>query len=166
MRKIIFTITLLILSTTLFSQSRISKGDRQLDAGVGLSTWGLPLYIGLDFGIQDDITVGGELSYRSYRDKWNDDYYNHSIIGIIGNGNYHFNSILDLPKEWDFYGGLNIGFYMWNSPSGYGGSGSSPLGLGLQVGGRYFLNSNLGLNLELNGGNSVSGTKFGITYKF
>jgi outer membrane immunogenic protein len=39
------------------------------------------------------------------------------------------------------------------------------LGLGIQVGGRYYFNEKFGLNLEFGGGNYVSGGKFGISLK-
>jgi hypothetical protein len=42
----------------------------------------------------------------------------------------------------------------------------SGLGLGAQIGGRYFFKDNFGLNLEFGGGNALSGGKFGITYIF
>jgi hypothetical protein len=70
-----------------------------------------------------------------------------------------------MPKKWDFYAGLNIGFYVWSSPNDYKGSNSSGLGLGAQIGGRYYLSNKVGLNLELGGGNAFSGGKFGLTFK-
>ncbi|NVN95988.1 MAG: hypothetical protein HXX18_11960 [Bacteroidetes bacterium] len=166
MKKTIFSIVFLLLTIVLFAQKPISKGQTQLNAGIGLSGWGMPVYLGLDYGVHPDISVGGELSYRSYSENWVGVKYNHSVIGIIGNGNYHFNRIMNIPSPWDFYAGLNLGFYIINSPSNYGGGSSSGLGLGAQIGGRYYFNAKWGVNLELGGGNSVSGGKFGITYKF
>ncbi len=87
-------------------------------------------------------------------------------MGISTNGNYHFNRLLDILNYWDFYAGLNAGYYFWFSPSDYPGTGSSGVGIGAQVGGRYSFNNHFGLNLELGGGNTFAGGKFGITYKF
>jgi outer membrane immunogenic protein len=148
------------------AQSPLGKGNQQLNAGVGFSGWGIPLYIGVDFGVHQDITLGLEGSFRSYNQNFTGTDYNSSIIGLSGNGNYHFNTILDIPSNWDFYAGLNIGYFFWSSPSGYPGNGSSGLGLGAQIGGRYFFSKNFGLNLEFGGGNAFSGGKFGITYIF
>ena len=162
------TIVLLSLITAfaVHSQSPLGKGNHQLNAGIGFSGWGVPLYVGLDFGVSRDISLGIEGSFRSYGQKYTGSRYSSSIIGFSGNGNYHFNRILEIPSNWDFYAGLNIGYYVWSSPSNYPGSGSSSLGLGGQIGGRYFFKKNFGLNLELGGGDAFSDGKFGITYIF
>ena len=165
MKKQILTIALLITASVIFAQGPITKGQSQINAGVGLSSWGVPVYLGFDYGVHPDITLGGELSFRSYNNNWRSDKYHHSIIGILGNANYHFNTVLDIPSPWDFYAGLNLGFYSWSSPNDYEGSHTSGLGLGAQIGGRYYFSNKVGLNLEIGGGNAFSGGKFGITIK-
>jgi outer membrane immunogenic protein len=40
------------------------------------------------------------------------------------------------------------------------------LGLGAQIGGRYYFNNNWGINLELGGANTTSGYKIGASYRF
>ncbi len=161
-----FLLAALIFSTAkVFSQSPLPIGKAQFNAGIGLSEWGVPIYFGLDYSVHEDITVGGEFSYRSYREHWNNGYYRHNVIGISGNGNYHFNTLLDIPQEWDFYAGLNLGFYIWNSPNDYYGSRSTGVGLGLQIGGRYYFSDKFGINLEFGGGNAFSGGKFGVSIK-
>jgi outer membrane immunogenic protein len=165
MRKTVLTIVLLIAATAMFAQSPIDKGQAQFNAGVGLSSWGVPVYLGLDYGVHKDITIGGEFSFRSFNDNWSSHSYNHSIIGISGNANYHFNSLLNIPTNWDFYIGPNIGFYIWSSPTGYEGSHASGLGLGAQIGGRYYFSEKFGINLEFGGANVFSGGKFGISLK-
>ena len=148
------------------SQSPLNYKNHQLNAGIGFSGWGVPIYVGLDFGVGKDITLGIESSFRSYSQNYTGSRYRSSIIGISGNGNYHFNRLLEIPSNWDLYAGLNIGYFFWYTPSDYPGSSSSGLGLGAQIGGRYFINRNFGLNLEFGGGNAFSGGKFGITYIF
>ena len=165
MKKQVLTFALLIAAISVFAQGPISKGQSQINAGVGLSSWGIPVYLGFDHGVSQDITLGGELSFRSYDDDWSGHSYNHSVVGILGNANYHFNTILDVPSDWDFYAGLNLGFYNWSSPDDYDGSHTSGLGLGAQIGGRYYFSNNVGINLEFGGGNGLSGGKFGITLK-
>lgn len=165
MKKYIFVL-LVSFSTNLFAQSPIEVGQMQFNGGFGFSNYGLPIYLGLDYGFKDDISLGGELSFRSYNDNILGSKYNHSIIGISANANYHFNTLLDLTNEYDVYGGLNLGFYVWNSSGNYPGSRSSGIGLGLQIGGRYYFNDNLGVNLEFGGGNAASGGKAGISYRF
>ena len=39
--------------------------------------WGVPVYLGLDYGVHPDITLGGEISFRSYHDRWSGYEYNH-----------------------------------------------------------------------------------------
>jgi hypothetical protein len=165
MKKQILTIALLITASMIFAQGPISKGQSQINVGVGLSSWGVPVYLGLDYAVHPDITLGGELSFRSYNNNWRNDKYHHSIIGILGNANYHFNTVLDIPSPWDFYAGLNLGFYSWSSPNNYEGSQTSGLGLGAQIGGRYYFSNKVGINLEFGGGNAFSGGKFGLTIK-
>jgi outer membrane immunogenic protein len=165
MKKQIIIFLLLMTTSVIFAQGPISKGQSQINVGVGLSSWGVPVYFGLDYAVHPDITLGGELSFRSYNDNWNHDKYHHSIIGILGNANYHFNTILDIPSPWDFYAGLNLGFYSWSSPNDYEGSHTSGLGLGAQIGGRYYFSNKVGINLEFGGGNTFSSGKFGLTIK-
>jgi hypothetical protein len=165
MKKLFFILVFALGAQFVFAQNPIAKGGAQFNAGVGLSSWGIPLYVGFDYGAGRDITVGGELSFRNYNENWRNRRYNHSVIGIASNANYHFNRILNIPSEWNFYAGLNLGFFIWNSPDGYGGSRTSGLGLGGQVGGRYYFTNRLGINLELGGGNAFSGGKVGISLK-
>lgn len=163
MKKHVLTIVLAIFVTAAFAQSPVQKGKAQFNAGVGLSSWGVPVYLGLDFGVHPDITVGGELSYRGYDERINDVKYGHSVVGISGNGNYHFNRVLNIPSNWDLYAGLNVGFYIWDSANDYPGSHTSGLGLGAQLGGRYYFSDGIGVNLEFGGGNAFSGGKIGIS---
>lgn len=166
MKKVLFAaFTILLLSGSAYSQSPLPLGRTQVNLGVGLSDWGIPFYLGLDYSVHKDITIGGEFSYRSYRENWKDHYYHHGIMGFSGNGNYHFNSLLNIPQNWDFYAGLNIGFYVWTSSDTYDGKHGSGLGLGAQIGGRYYFTEKIGINLEFGGGNTFSGGKFGISIK-
>lgn len=162
-RTLIFTV--LFFSGFASSQSMLGKGGKQLNAGFGMSSWGLPVYAGMDFGVHKDVSLGVEASFRSYRHRFDGYYYNHSIIGISGNFNYHFNTLFSMPKEFDIYAGINAGFYIWNSPNNYYGNQTSGLGLGAQLGFRYYFNQKFGINLEAGGGNAFSGGKLGITYK-
>jgi hypothetical protein len=165
MKKYFLFVAFAFISAISFGQNALSTGKTQLNLGVGFSDWGVPLYIGLDHAVSRDVTFGGELSYRSYRDDWNYVYYDNTIVGISGDFNYHFNNLFHIQKNWDLYAGLNAGFYIWNTPISYGGSHTSGLGLGAQVGARYYFTNNFGINLEFGGGNEFSGGKLGITLK-
>jgi len=165
LKKQVLTFILLIVACAAFAQSPISKGQSQINVGVGFSSWGVPVYLGFDHGVHPDITLGAEASFRSFNDNWLSHKYRHSVIGIQGNANYHFNRILNIPSNWDFYAGVNLGFYSWNSPHDYEGSHTSGVGIGAQIGGRYYFSKNVGVNLEFGGGNAFSGGKFGLTIK-
>ncbi|HQR94397.1 MAG TPA: hypothetical protein PLK14_05720 [Sediminibacterium sp.] len=164
--KKIFAIVL-FTSMCLYAQSQnaLATGRSQLNFGLGLSNWGIPVYLGLDYGISKDITLGAELSVRNYDEDWNNGTYRQQIIGVIGNGNYHFNNALNIPSNYDFYAGLNVGFNIWTSPTTYGGSHSSGLAIGAQIGGRHYFSNKLGLNLEFSGGNSASNSKIGLSIR-
>lgn len=169
MKKLLVLSFLLGIGQLAFGQYALDKGQSQFNGGFGFSSWGVPIYAGFDVGVHRDISVGGELSFRSYYDNYRDpngNSYHHSIVGLAGNGNYHFNTLLEIPKNWDFYAGLNLGFYFWNSDDDYPGTRSSGLALGGQVGGRYYFSRKFGLNLEVGGANAFSGGKFGVTLKF
>lgn len=165
MKKYLLIISL-AFSSILSAQSPIEVGQMQFNGGFGFSNYGLPVYVGLDYGFKEDISLGGEVSFRSYSDNIIGTKYKHSIIGISANANYHFNTLLDITSEYDVYAGLNVGFYIWNSSGGYAGNGASGVGVGLQIGGRYYFNESWGVNLEIGGGNAASGGKVGVSYRF
>lgn len=165
MKKIIFTLSFILLTSLAFSQSALYRGSNQFNVGVGLSDSGIPLYIGFDHSVLTDFTLGGELSYRAYNEHWQNTYYNHNIIGVSGNANYHFNTLFGISPRWDLYAGGNVGFYVWTSPDGYTGNHSSSLGLGAQIGGRYYFSNSLALNIEFGGGNAFTGGKLGLSFR-
>ncbi len=167
MGKLLALLTILILCiyTTAFAQSPLPVGKAQLNAGAGVSSWGLPAYVGFDVSVHKDITVGGELSVRGYRDRWRNNDYNHAIVGVSANANYHFNSLLKIPQNFDFYAGANVGHYLWLSPNDYNGPDASRPNFGGQIGGRYYFTERFGINFEGGTGNAFSGGKFGITLK-
>lgn len=168
MRKLFLSLFMLFgLALTSQAQGTLRKGDTQLNAGLGLSGWGTPVYVGLDFGMGKNFTLGVEGSYRSYNQNYYGGKFDSSIIGLQGNGNYHFNEILDMDDEWDLYAGLALNYYIFQTDEIHKEhTKTSGLYPSAQVGARYFFSKSFGLNLELGGGNGTSGGKFGITYKF
>lgn len=85
-----------------------------MNAGFGTSVWGTPIYVGLDYGVHKDITIGGESSYCSDSQvqvcEMNN--YKFSLIGIGANRNYDFNRILEMPSKWDLYAGSGFNYYI------------------------------------------------------
>ena len=161
MKKVLLSLALVGTAFTYANaQGNLDKGNSQINAGVGFSGWGVPVYAGFDYGVTNDISLGAEASFvsRNYVG------YNFSVIGIGVNGNYHFNEILNIPEKMDFYAGVTLGYYIYNSPSGYAGTSFSGIGWGGQVGFRYFFTEKFGVNLHAGGG-TVSGGRLGVTFK-
>ncbi|WP_066627709.1 hypothetical protein [Labilibacter marinus] len=127
----------------------LSKGDKQLNMGLGFNSHGIPLYAGVDFAVHDDVTIGPEVNFVL------DEY---SYITFNFRGDYHFNRLLEITPDWDVYAGANAGL-------GVGDYGGSALQLGIQIGGRYYWSNKWGVNLEFGGGNTF-GTKLGVSMKF
>ncbi len=166
--KKLFVISFLIIgSLSAFAQGSLDKGGKQLNAGVGFSNFGVPIYVGMDFGVHESITVGPRLSYRNYNQTINGFAFNQNLIVLSFNGNYHFNKLIELPSEWDLYAGLTLGYYIWSvkdNNNNFNTNQSSGIGLDAQLGARYFFNDKVGLNLEFGGGTGNGGL-FGVTIK-
>ncbi len=133
------------------AQSPIGKGGKQLNFGFGLYSASLPMYAGMDFGVHEDITVGPQAGVDLRLD----------YLALSGRASYHFNSLIGIPRDWDFYAGLNLGFV-----AGLGNDRFSGLDLALHIGGRYYWNSSWGVNLEFGGGNNISGGRVGLSKRF
>jgi len=167
MKKILVFTVLCFVTVAIFAQNPLGKGEMQLNAGLGLGSFGKPVYLGLEYGIHEDISLAADVSYQSK----NYDYAKQSAIGASVKANYHFNRILKIDKKWDFYAGLGINYYKFNtkfsgSNTNYSFDYDSGFGFDAQVGGRYFFTESFGLNLEYGGGSNLSGGRLGITYKF
>lgn len=161
MKKI--TLLLCALSIVAFSfgqdkkspTANLDKSKMQFNVGVGLSTWGIPFYVGVDYWATPDITIGLEASAR-YSLMWS-----YGAIGASINGNYHVNKLLQLPDNFDLYGGLSAGPYI---SFGSYWANNFHVGISGQIGGRYKIKDNMWVQVELSGG-SLSGGKIGLTFR-
>lgn len=149
MRKLTFTTILILISVSVFSQhgqAPLAKGAKQINFGLGFSGSGLPAYVGMDFPIHGDWTVGPVLKIVFDED---------SKVGALGRVDYHWNRLLDIPSDWDFYLGANLGFLSGND---------FDMEFGLQLGGRWYWNNKWALNLEFGGGTGY-GSSLGVSRK-
>lgn len=151
-----FTLLFAFLAVGLFASAQgaapLSKGGRQMNFGVGFNEGGVPLFFGMDWAVHNDITVGGMAAFNL--DGF--DYMN-----LAARGDYHFNRIMGIPSNWDFYAGANLGFRI-----GFGDyNGNSGLDLGAQIGGRWFWSDKWGIMLEGGGGILGGGGRAGLTMK-
>ncbi|RKD92260.1 hypothetical protein [Mangrovibacterium diazotrophicum] len=149
MKKRILFIALVLISGSIFAQGSapLSKGEQQLNFGLGASDHGLPVYIGADFAFHNDWTAGPVLKLILDDD---------TKFAALGRVDYHWNRLLDIPSNWDFYLGANVGVLSNNG---------ADLNLGLQLGGRYYWSNRWGVNLEVGGGTGFD-TSLGLTMKF
>ena len=149
-----------------------SDANLMATVGVGFSSWGVPIVGRIEKGVADFISAGGQISYQSKGESFGSYSWRHTIVGISARGNYHFNELLDISDDIDFYAGLSLGYWIWSTKSKtngiaddfYSGSGSGGFGIGGQIGGRYFINENLTITLELGGSNVSGGGNIGITF--
>ncbi len=165
MKRVVLSLMLFLGAGQAMAQCPIEVGQKQINAGFGMSSWGIPIYIGADYGFRPDITVGGEINTRSFDETLFATKYEHSVTGVIGNANYHFSTMMDLPSELDVYVGLNVGFYLWKSTNSYPGTHKSGLAAGVQAGARYYFSKNWAANIEVAGGYAALGGKLGISYR-
>lgn len=155
----------LFISVASHAQYSMAKKTEEVNAGVGISSWGVPIYLGYDYSIHKNISIGAEASVRSYNEQWENYRFHHIIYGILANANYHLNSLIFIPKELDLYLGINMGVYVWTNPDRSYEKKVSCIGAGGQVGIRYFTNDNVAFHFEIGGGMAFNAFKLGITYK-
>jgi outer membrane immunogenic protein len=136
--------TLLLL--TIFFIVCVSKTQAQVpfDKGERIFNFGLGFYVALEYAVHQDVTIGVQSDFSLM--------YKENGIGIVGRGDYHFNTILNLPTYFDLYAGLSFGF--WDGPHSAG-----------QIGARYFFNQKWAANLEFGASNIANG-RFGLSMKF
>lgn len=150
MKRIVLLFGIILVSSGLFAQegeAPLSKGDMQINFGLGFSNWGLPVYGSLDIAVHDDVTIGPEISVI----------FDSNVVyfGAVARGDYHFNRIIGIPPEWDFYAGGSLGFRAGHDFNAL---------FGVQVGGRWYWDERWALNVELGGG-SFFGGHIGVSFK-
>ncbi len=137
--------------TAVMAQAPLSVGERQVNFGLGFNSAGIPVYGGVDFGVYQDITAGGQIGL--------DLGFNYLAVDV--RGDYHFNRIFEIISTFDAYAGLDLGVDF-----GIDSDYDSGVQLGIHVGGRYFWNNEWAINLEFGGGTRLSGGRAGVTKLF
>lgn len=125
----------------------LDKGGLQLNFGTGFSNHGLPLYASLDIALHKDITLTPQINTKFEPGEVH--------FGSLVKCDYHWNYLIGIPSNWDFYAGMRAGFDI--------GHDFYPE-FGIQVGGRWYFAPKWGLNLEFAGGTGYE-TTFGMSYK-
>lgn len=177
-----FAIILMVSASTAGKSQVFQEGDKLLNIGIGLgsnlggsgySNTIPPISASLEYGITEDISVGGLVSYSGSSYKiptgFGDYEFTYSYIVIGARGSYH----LDVSDKFDPYGGLLLGYNIAsvnvNEPAGYTGfpiNATSAGGIILagHVGGRYYFNEKTAAFAEL--GYGISFLTLGASFKF
>ena len=179
MKRILLISTLLIIAVSLsFSQMAYKKGDQVISLGIGLGGFagaygsgGIAITGGYEYGIHENISLGGVVGYSSSsEDVWGDYGWKYTYILIGARGAYHIDLIKD-PK-FDTYGGLLLGYNIVSSSAkgtapvlglGSYSASSSYLAIGVFIGGRYYFSPKLAVQAELGYGLGI--LNIGIAYK-
>lgn len=149
------------------------KGDKLLNLGIGINSYysgGIPFGASLEFGVTDDISVGGNVDYLSSKYGGILDY-KFTAIYFGARVNYHFNRILKIESDKvDVYGGLTLGYRSFSFKDNNGGIGlgksyGSGVYVGGLVGGRYYFSNNIGAFVEL-GAIGSTNARVGLAFKF
>ena len=129
----------------------MSKGQLVGSARLGFGGAGFPVAISGDYGVvgnlingNDAISVGGQVGMFI----WNDGYQSHISLTAAFRANFHYQFVDNL----DTYAGAQIGLFR------------NGLGLGFDLGARYYFNDKFGVNLEF-GGCGFTGVSAGISMK-
>ena len=169
--KKVFLMATLVAGVSFMSKAQgfePGAGFTQANFGIGASTWGVPIYAGMDFGVSDKITIGPRVSYRRYNYGYyglNSRDYHSSIFNISFRGDYHYGAhIPALPDQLDLYGGLSLGYSVWSDKYDWYKSRDG-LFLTLQAGARWYFTENWGANAEVSTG-SFTGLEIGLSYRF
>ncbi len=153
MKKFTLIAFMVLSSIGLFAQNHgvapLAKGDMQLNFGTGYTRYGFPIIGTFDYAVHKDVTIGGTFGFYF---KPNVNAFN---VGLILRGDYHWNYLLGIPNNIDFYSGARIGMLFGTD---------FKMDIGIQIGGRYYWSDKWGVMLEMIGSSNY-GFNAGISMK-
>jgi len=176
MKKFVFILAFALIGLTYNAQAQFEKGQMDANVGIGFgasfATGSVnmpPISVSLDFGINDNISLGGYVGYSASSQEfagWGGGFtwkYTYIIVGA--RGAYHF----DLVDNMDTYAGLMLGYNV--ATVTYDGPGAAPVspsvgGIAYSAfaGARYHFGDTFGVYAEL--GYGVAILNVGVTLKF
>lgn len=169
MKKLTIVLTVMVLLCLLVStgNAQWEKGKSYLGPRLGIGAYGsgLSFGAGYEYGVTNEIGIGGLVDYYTY--DWGFGFkYTYLVIGA--QGNYHFGEILKWDKKLDPFAGLVIGYenvsVSGSQYAGWSAAYSSGIIIGGQVGIRYFLSPSIALYGQA--GFGITYLKVGIDFKF
>lgn len=174
MKKSLWVLSFCICAYSSFAQYDLKK-QLQLNLGVGMTNFGAMEYLGADYGLHRDITIGLAFHHRSATET----YTKLKIAGGQFTVNYHLNHLFKFEEEkCDMYIGPYFDYWLAAPDYKQLKPDSASIGYGVQFGVRHYFSQHLGFLFELQGGAlknkaylvhdpSISGAlKLGLTYRF
>ena len=174
-KALLLTCSLILMVGVANAQYQQGQLDFNLGLGLG-NTFGAagsatfpPINLSGDYGVTDNISVGGLIGYTAYKEdfsffggsgSWT---YTYLIIGA--RGAYHF----DVSEDFDLYAGAMLGYnvasvnYEGTALFGVTEPSVGGVAIGIFGGARYHFSENLGAFAEL--GYSVGYLNLGATYR-
>lgn len=162
------------------SAQTIKKGEMVGQAGLGFGFAGVygdagfpPISVGLQYGLEEKISIGGIVGFTTSSEEWSWGKWSYSYVIVGARGEYHF---LENSEKMDAYGGLTLGYAIvsssWEDKTGYandwwGGKASASSSYavyGFHVGAKYYLTPKFGLFGEL--GYGIGYITVGACYRF
>lgn len=132
--------------------------------------------LGLEYKFKDESSIGFNFMYREKTDYMD---FNPKDMGVNFTFNHDWSEKLGLnTKKWDLYTGFNFSITRRETILQYVNStegvlthhieknNSMEYTVGGQLGARYFITKNIGINAELNRSFDTSGIKVGTTIRF
>ncbi|MPL99451.1 hypothetical protein SDC9_45669 [bioreactor metagenome] len=165
MKKLLLPFIFSMILIPAKAQYPLESGRLQLNIGTGWTNQGIPVSIGADLGIAENLSFGLDGSYRYFNENFGNTMYKHNIITCLGALDYHFNSMFKTRNSTssDIYGGFSGGYAMAQSPDLYGGQVETGALFGVHFGYRMFFNEKFGLDLQFAGMTTYLGVKVGLT---
>jgi hypothetical protein len=186
MKRILLISLLLVLALSVsFGQIAYKQGDQVASVMIGFGSTVYtsdatstvpPLSATFDYGYNENISLGGIISYTGSKYEWSGYGYGYkytwSYLIIAARGAYHYDLLHN--SKIDTYGGVALGYDIASSSATYNGNwgylgqpsaeSSGGVLFGLYVVGRYYFSPNLAAQLEL--GYGIAYFNIGIAYKF
>ena len=173
-KKSLYLLVGILIMMVSVASAQFGKGDKLWNIGIGLNSpynGGVPLHTSFEVGINDFLSVGGNIDFLSYRYRTGAGTYGFSAFYMGARVSYHFNELFKLTiDELDIYGGGSIGYrsFTWrddNSLTNTGSAYGSGAYLGVHAGARWYFTPGFGVFLEAGAGGSSNG-RGGIVLRF
>lgn len=179
-RILLLSVLVILIASVSFGQMAYKKGNQVVNLGIGLGgfagaygTGGIAITGGYEYGVTENISLGGVLGYSSSSENFLDGTWKYTYFLIAARGSYHID-LFHNPNI-DTYGGILLGYNIvsssvtWNA--GYSNifgnvftASSSYLEYGIFIGGRYYFDPHWAVQAELGYGLGI--LNIGIAYKF